>query len=165
MEKTALKIRTIGDKVLREKAKPVEGITDEHRCLFSEMARLMYEVSGVGLAAPQVGASEALIVVDIGSGGLYKLANPKITKQQGRQSMEEGCLSVPGVSIKVRRAKKVSLEALDDSGKPVCIEAEGLLACVFQHEIDHLNGKLIVDYASLIQKIRLKKKLGKLKEI
>lgn len=145
MEGTELKIRTIGDPVLTKKARPVKEITNYHRKTLSEMARLMYSISGVGLAAPQVGISESMIVVDAGT-GLYKLINPKIVKSRGRQIMEEGCLSVPGIGVKVKRAKSVVVKAEEDNGKPVEIEAEDLLACVFQHEIDHLNGRLIIDY-------------------
>jgi len=158
MKETGLKIRTLGDQALKNGVRQVERLTDTHRKLLSEMARLMYSVSGVGLAAPQVGIDESLIVVDAGS-GLYKLANPRIVKSDGQQVSEEGCLSVPEVGVKVKRAKTVVVEALDENGKPVTIEAEGLLACVFQHEIDHLNGKLIIDHASLIDKIKYGRKI------
>jgi len=136
----------------------VQRVTEHHRAMLSEMSRLMYDASGIGLAASQVGLDEAMIVVDVGS-GLYKLINPVITKKEGTQALEEGCLSVPGVCIKVKRARRVVVEALDDSGKPVSVEAGDLLACVLQHEIDHLKGRLIVDYASFLDKIKLKKKL------
>jgi peptide deformylase len=164
MQETALKIKVFGDSVLRKKAKPVSRITDRHRAILSEMAQLMYASAGVGLAAPQVGISEAMIVADIGNRSLFKLINPKIAKREGRQAIEEGCLSVPGVCLKVRRAKKITVEALDESGKPVRIEAEDLLACVIQHEIDHLKGKLIIDYASFLDKIKFSKRLKKLKQ-
>lgn len=164
MEKTELKIRTFGDPVLRKKSASVRKITDEHREFLSRMAQLMYADGGVGLAAPQAGLSLEMIVVDIGKGGLYKLINPKIIKHQGCQVNKEGCLSVPGACIKVKRAKKVKLEALDETGKLLNIEAEGLLACVFQHEIDHLRGKLIVDYASLLEKIKIANLLKELKK-
>lgn len=164
MKKIELKIRQIGDPVLKSGVKPVNQITDYHRQLLSEMSRLMYEVSGVGLAAPQVGIAESLIVVDAGT-GLYKLINPKIIKQQGQDTMEEGCLSVPGVGVKVMRSKTVTLEAQDETGKAVIIEAEDLLARVFQHELDHLNGKLIVDYAPAGEQEKINKKLGNLKRI
>ncbi len=121
----------------------------------------MYESKGIGLAAPQVGLNQRMIVVDVGT-GLYKLVNPRIIKKAGRQSMEEGCLSVPGIYVKISRAKSVFVEALDENGFPQKIQAQDLLACVFQHEIDHLEGKLIVDYASLLKKITLKKKLANL---
>lgn len=158
-----LRIRFFGDPALRKKAKPVPKITERHRELLSQMSRLMYDASGIGLAAPQVGLAESMIVVDIGS-GLYKLVNPKIKERLASQSLEEGCLSIPGVCIKVRRAKKVKVEALDENGKPVSVEAEGLFACVLQHEIDHLSGRLIVDYASFMGRLKIKKKLLDLKE-
>jgi peptide deformylase len=163
MSETGLKIRIFGDSALRTKAKPVEEITQRQRDILSLMSRIMYEASGIGLAAPQVGINECMVVVDIGS-GLYKLVNPKIVKKEGTQAIEEGCLSVPGVCIKVKRAKKVLVKAVDELGKPLEIEAEGLLACCLQHEIDHLHGRLIVDYASLLDKIKIKNKLRKLKK-
>jgi peptide deformylase len=159
-----LKIRVFGDTILRKKAKRVAEVSKVHREILSEMARLMNDVSGIGLAAPQVGIDEAMIVVDAGS-GLYKLINPRIIRKSGRQVKEEGCLSVPGVCIKIKRAKDVSVEALDESGKPVTIEAQDLLACVLQHEIDHLKGKLIVDYASFLDKLKIKTRLTELRKI
>ncbi|MCM8797037.1 MAG: peptide deformylase [Candidatus Omnitrophica bacterium] len=163
MKEIKLRIKVFGDSALRKKSVPVEKITEEHRRILSSMANLMYSSSGVGLAAPQVGINECMIVVDIGE-GLYKLINPQIIRRQGRQVLEEGCLSVPGISIKVKRAAKVTVKALDEYGKPVEINAEKLLACVFQHEIDHIKGKLIVDYASLFDRIKIKKKLAELKK-
>ncbi|MDI6606178.1 MAG: peptide deformylase [Candidatus Omnitrophota bacterium] len=163
MKETALRIRVFGDPVLRKKAKLVSRVTGAHRDILSQMSRLMYDASGIGLAASQVGISECLIVVDIGS-GLYKLINPRVVKKKGRQKIEEGCLSVPGVCIKVSRAKEVVVEALDEEGKPVVIEAKDLLACALQHEIDHLKGKLIVDYAGFLDKLKIKRRLRQLKK-
>jgi peptide deformylase len=162
-EDSGLRIRIFGDPVLRKKAKPVSSITGDYKDILSGMARLMYESSGVGLAGPQVGLSQALVVVDIGS-GLYKLVNPKIVRKEGSRAMEEGCLSVPGVCIKVKRAKSVIVEAQDEESRKVKIEASGLLACVFQHEIDHLKGRLISDYASFFQRMKIRKKLEKLNQ-
>ncbi|PIQ86719.1 MAG: peptide deformylase [Candidatus Omnitrophica bacterium CG11_big_fil_rev_8_21_14_0_20_43_6] len=162
MIETKLKIRVFGDAILRKKAKPVTKVTDQHRQIFSQMAKAMYEDSGIGLAAPQVGLGTQLIVVDIGE-GLYKLANPKIVKKQGKQSISEGCLSVPGVCVKVKRAKQVWVQALDENNRCLEIPAKDLFACVLQHEIDHLKGKLIVDYVSFLQRLRIKKKLTALK--
>ncbi len=162
MTGTKLKIKVFGDAVLRKKAKPVAKVTDEHRKILSQMAQAMYNDSGVGLAAPQIGLSSQLIVVDIGD-GLYKLVNPKIIKCLGRQLNNEGCLSVPGVCVKVKRAKQVWVQALDEMSRPVEIEAKDLLACVLQHEIDHLKGKLITDYATFLEKLRNKKRLAALK--
>ena len=161
MSETELKIRVVGDPVLRKKAKKISRISSDHSDILSRMARLMYESKGIGLAAPQVGLNQSMIVADIGN-GLYKLINPKIVSKVGKQAMEEGCLSVPGIYLKIKRAKKVCLEALDENGNPQKIEAQDLLACVFQHEIDHLEGKLIVDYMSLFKKFALKKKLENL---
>lgn len=163
MPEIKLEIKVFGEAVLRKKAKPVNRVTAEHRQILSLMAQTMYQGEGIGLAAPQVGISEQLIVVDIGE-GLYKLINPKIVKRQGWQAMNEGCLSVPGVSIKVKRAKQVLVQARDENNDLVKIQADGLFACVLQHEIDHLRGKLIVDYASLLEKLRIKRKLAEVKK-
>ena len=141
----------------------VKRITAVHRDILSQMAQLMYEAGGVGLAAPQVGINEAMIVADTGT-GLYKLINPKIVKREGSQVTQEGCLSIPGITVKVKRAKKITLKAQDESANPVTIQAEGLLACVFQHEIGHLKGKLIVDYATFFKRLNIQKKLEELKK-
>jgi len=162
MSEIKLKIKIFGAPVLRAKAKPVKRITDQHRDILSQMSMAMYDRAGIGLAAPQVGISEQLIVVDIGD-GLYKLINPKIVKKTGKQAISEGCLSVPGVCIKVKRAKQVWVEARDENNQQVKIQAKDLLACVLQHEMDHLKGKLIVDYASFVDKLRIQKKLKVLK--
>ncbi|MDD5097747.1 MAG: peptide deformylase [Candidatus Omnitrophica bacterium] len=163
MLETSLKIKLFGDPVLRRKAKPVLKVNAEHRDILNLMAKSMYEDSGIGLAAPQVGVSAQLIVVDIGD-GLHKLVNPRIIKRQGKQVMQEGCLSVPGVCIKVKRAKNIWVEALNEFSQPIKITAKDLFACVLQHEIDHLKGKMIIDYASFLEKLRIKKRLAKLKE-
>lgn len=163
MPETRLKINIFGDSVLRKRAKLVKEVTVEYRKVLSLMAQSMYEHSGIGLAAPQVGMSVRLIVVDIGE-GLHKLVNPKIVKRQGTQAIQEGCLSVPGACVKVKRSRQVWVEALDENNYPVKIEAKDLFACVLQHEIDHLEGKLIVDYASFLQKLKIRKKLKELKK-
>lgn len=162
-EEQSLKLKLFGEPILRRKAKAVKQITDWHSKVLSQMAQIMYAHKGIGLAGPQVGIDEALIVVDIGN-ELYKLINPKIIKKEGTQVMEEGCLSIPEVSVRVRRAKKIKVLAQDESGRSISIEAENLLACVFQHEIDHLKGKLIVDYASFWERLKMKKKLKELEK-
>jgi len=162
MRETKLKIRVFGDPVLRKKAKPVNRATAEDRQILSQMAVAMYEGAGIGLAAPQIGISAQLIVADIGE-GLYKLVNPKIVKRQGWQAIQEGCLSVPGVCIKVKRAKEIWVHARDENNNLLKIQARDLFACVLQHEIDHLKGKLIIDYASFLEKLRIKRKLAALK--
>jgi peptide deformylase len=156
-----ISIKVFGDSVLRRKARPVAKVTDEHRRILSQMAQTMYSNSGVGLAAPQIGLSAQLIVVDVGE-GLYKLVNPKIVKSLGKQSNKEGCLSLPGVSIKIKRAKQVWVQAQDEDGCLIEIEAKDLLACALQHEIDHLKGRLITDYATILEKLRIKRKLAAL---
>lgn len=162
-ERAGLRIRLFGDPCLRKRASYVKRITDRHRDILSGMAQLMYAASGVGLAAPQVGIKEAMIVVDIGS-GLYKLINPKILEKEGTQVNHEGCLSVPGVCIKVKRADNILVEAEGPEAKKIVFEADGLFACVLQHEIEHLKGKLIVDYASFLEKLKLKRKLEEVKK-
>ena len=163
MKETALRIRIFGDPALRKKTRLVHKVTDTHRQALSSMAQLMYKGAGIGLAAPQAGLTEAMIVVDIGS-GLYKLINPKVVSMKGTQSLSEGCLSIPDICIKVKRARKIVVQALDESGKTVDIQAEDLLACVLQHEIDHLKGRLIVDYASFFEKLKIKSKLAVLRK-
>lgn len=161
MKETNLEIKLYGNPLLRKKAKPMEKITQEERDILSKMAQIMYDKGGIGLAANQVGIDKCMAVVDTGE-GLYKLINPRIIKRQGSQILEEGCLSIPGVCIKVKRAAKVKVEALNDEGQPLILEAEGLLACCLQHEIDHLKGKLILDYASFFQKLKIRKTLTKI---
>ncbi len=163
MVKIALKIRTFGDPVLRRRSRKVLAVTDAERGILSAMAQIMYDSSGIGLAAPQVGIAKSMIVVDAGT-GLYKLVNPRVVRKSGSQALEEGCLSVPGVCIKVKRGRRVTVKALDQDGRPVTIEAQDLLACVLQHEIDHLRGKLIVDYASFLDKLKIGKKLADLQK-
>jgi len=163
MKETALRIRLFGDPALRRKTELVHKVTDSHMYALSSMAQLMYKGAGIGLAAPQAGLNEAMIVVDIGS-GLFKLINPKVVSMKGIQVLSEGCLSIPGICIKVKRAKKILVHALDEFGKPVDIQADDLLACVLQHEIDHLKGKLIVDYASFFEKLKIKNKLAVLRK-
>ena len=111
------------------------------------MAKLMYLSQGVGLAAQQVGIDKQLAVIDIGN-GLIKFINPVIIKRQGIDLLEEGCLSVPGVSIKVKRAKSVTVHFLDEEGSVQQLHADGLLARALQHELDHLAGVLIIDYVN-----------------
>jgi len=164
MKETKLKLRLFPDPILRKKASLVKEITPWHLKTLDQMAKIMYESSGIGLAANQVGLTEAMIVVDVGR-GLYKLINPKILKKEGSQIMEEGCLSIPGICIKVKRAKKILVSAQDEKKKPFTLEAQDLLACVLQHEIDHLKGKVILDYASFWEKFKIRKKLKELKRL
>lgn len=139
-----LKIFTSGSPILKKKAKSVKKVTSSHIKLINDMIETMKNAPGVGLAAPQVGISERIIIADIGE-GTFCLINPKITKKSGKQEFYEACLSVPGFEAPVERFKSVVVKALDKTGKPVSIDAEGFLAVVFQHEIDHLDGILFVD--------------------
>ncbi len=141
----------IGDPVLREKARPVPKITPNVIKLLENMAETMYDAEGVGLAAPQVGVSKRVVVVDAGD-GLIELINPEIILKEGLDTDAEGCLSVPGVRGEVQRAARVVVKALNREGKEVRHEGEGLLARAFQHELDHLEGILFVDKAENITK-------------
>jgi peptide deformylase len=143
-----LNIRTWGDPVLRQKAEPVEEITDVHRRLIADMIDTMREAPGVGLAATQVGVMERIFVweVDDQHGALI---NPVITEKSSETFTEdEGCLSLPGLLYPVERPHDVVIEALDENGSPVKLEASDLQARVFQHELDHLNGVLFIDHLS-----------------
>ena len=144
---SVLPIRTWGDPVLRDPARPVEEFDEALRRLAEDMIRTMHEAPGVGLAAPQVGRPIRLIVFDVGEeqDGARALANPLLEDEWGEQVGEEGCLSLPGIYYPVRRAMRVKAEGLDLDGRPVTIEAEELLSRVLQHEVDHLNGTLFID--------------------
>ena len=150
-----LDVRTYPDPCLRKICREVDVVDSEVRRLLDDMAMTMYAVEGVGLAAPQVGLDIRIIVIDIGQ-GLLKLVNPKIVKGEGSSVLEEGCLSVPGVSVKVKRKRKLVVSALDNYGKPQLLNAEGLLAHAFGQEIDHLNGRLVIDYMPFYKKIFVK---------
>lgn len=144
---SVLPIRTFGDPVLRDKARPVEAFDDALEQLAEDMIRTMHEAPGVGLAAPQVGRPIRLIVFDIGGEepDPRAIANPVLKNEWGEQIAEEGCLSLPGLYYPVKRAAKVWAEGFDMKGQEVTIEAEQLLARVLQHEVDHLNGVLFID--------------------
>ncbi|MBQ2764327.1 MAG: peptide deformylase [Firmicutes bacterium] len=130
--------------VLRQKAKPVLEVNDTIRTLLDDMAETMYESEGVGLAAPQIGISRRIIVVDVGE-GLLELINPRLLKGHGKQTDEEGCLSVPGYFAPVERYKTIFVEGLDRTGKPVQVKAKDFMARALQHEMDHLDGILFID--------------------
>ncbi|MFT5874664.1 MAG: peptide deformylase [Clostridium sp.] len=136
------------DVILRKKSKYVEKIDKRILQLIGDMVETMYKEKGVGLAAPQVGILKRVIVVDIGD-GLVKLINPEIVEIEGEQQDTEGCLSIPGITGKVDRPYKVKIKAMNETSENVEIEATGLLARAFCHEIDHLNGILFIDKASL----------------
>lgn len=147
-----LQIIKAGDPVLREKASKVNVINKNIKRLLNDMAETMYSADGVGLAAPQVGVSKCIVVLDIGD-GLLELINPVITAREGSQVCEqEGCLSIPGYFGDVERAMKIEVEAVDRFGKAMNFSAEGFKAQAIQHELDHLEGILFIDKATKIIK-------------
>ncbi|MBI2252091.1 MAG: peptide deformylase [Armatimonadetes bacterium] len=147
-------IKKFEDPLLRKKAKAVKKFDTLIEKLIEDMLETMYQAKGIGLAAPQVGISKRIIVVDV-ENNLYKLINPKIVKYgEEQEECLEGCLSFPYLYGEVKRFLKVTLKAQDLKGKYIKIEAEGLLARAFQHEIDHLEGVLLVDYASNLREIK-----------
>lgn len=148
---------------LRRVAKPVEAFDEALQTLIEDMFETMYDAKGVGLAAPQIGVSLRLSVVDVVGDKKQQLVlvNPEIIEREGEEAFSEGCLSVPGAYDTVIRAKKVTIRALDKFGKPFEMTAEGLLGECFQHEIDHLNGKLFVDLLSPVKRNMARRKLEK----
>ncbi len=152
------------DPRLFTKAKPVAAVDDRIRTLVADMAKTMYEAPGVGLAASQVDVHERVVVIDVSetADDLLVLINPEITwRSPERLTYEEGCLSVPGVYDKVERAERVRVKALDIDGTSREIEADGLLAICVQHELDHLDGKVFVEYLSPLKQTRIKTRLRK----
>jgi len=151
------------DPRLRIRAVPVAEVDDEIRALVADLLETMYSAPGIGLAATQVNIHKRVLVTDVSEerNDPYCLINPEILSQAGAVSYEEGCLSVPGVFEEVSRAEEIRVRALDQNGKPQEFDVEGLLAICIQHEIDHLEGKLFVDYISTLKRDRLKKKMVK----
>lgn len=155
-------IRTYPDSVLREKAELVKNINGDLIKLAEDMAETMYLSKGIGLAAPQVGESRCLIIADTGN-GVIELFNPKIVASEGSKVFKEGCLSVPDIMLEIKRAEKIVVDGLNRDGKKITIEAKDLLARVLQHEIDHLNGTLIIDRVSKVHRQLISGKLKKLR--
>lgn len=151
------------DPRLHTRATPVEVVDDDIRQLVADMAETMYEAPGIGLAATQVNVHRRVVVIDVTEdrSGLMVLINPEILERRGEQVCEEGCLSVPGVYEKVSRAEWVHVRALNEKGESYEIETDGLLAVCIQHEIDHLDGKVFVEYLSPLKLNRIKAKLAK----
>ena len=150
-----LEIKKYPDRILRKRCKPIERVTEKEVDLFDKMLFTMRHFCGVGLAAPQIGISQELIIADIGEGAI-KLANPKILKVKGTDKMEEGCLSIPDIVVEIKRPYEVIVEGLNEKGELIELKAKELLARVLQHEIDHLNGRLIIDHMNLLEKFRLR---------
>lgn len=158
-----LNILNYPDPRLYTVAQPVKEVDTAIRSLIDDMAETMYAAPGIGLAATQVNVHQQIIVMDISEDkrGLQVFINPRIITSCGSQDYEEGCLSVPGVFETVTRAAKVTVEALDREGRPFIIEAEDLLAVCIQHEMDHLLGKVFVDYLSPLKRNRIRTKMAK----
>ena len=151
------------DPRLHTVAAPVGRVDDEIRRLIADMAETMYEAPGIGLAATQVDVHKRIVVIDVSEdkSGLIALITPEILERSGEQVCEEGCLSVPGIYEKVSRAERVKVRALNEKGESFEFEADGLLAVCVQHEIDHLDGKVFVEYLSQLKLGRIKSKLAK----
>jgi peptide deformylase len=158
-----LQILQYPDERLHTIAKEVVQVNDVTRKLVRNMAETMYAAPGVGLAATQVNVHERIIVVDISEthDRLMVFINPEILRSSGEREGEEGCLSVPGIYENVRRAEKVTVRALNQTGEPFTLEAEGFLAVCIQHEMDHLQGRVFVEYLSQLKQTRLRAKLKK----
>ena len=147
-----LDIRVLGDPVLRKPTKPVTTITDELRQLIADMFETMYAAEGIGLAAPQVGRAERLAVVDV-DGAKFTLINPSVVSLQGeKEKAEEGCLSIPDIYGDIERPATVTIRAMDENGDEYEASGSELLGRCFQHEIDHLDGKLFIDYLSPLKR-------------
>ena len=158
-----LNILQFPDPRLRKKAVPVDAVDDGIRALVDDMFETMYAAPGIGLAATQVNVQKRIIAIDISEekNQPLTLINPRIQERRGEQEIDEGCLSVPGFFEPVRRAGQIRISALNRDGEHFELDAEGLLAVCFQHEIDHLDGKLFVDYLSSLKRERIRKKLEK----
>ena len=161
---TKLNILKYPDQRLYKVASEVKVVDTKTKTLISAMAETMYEAPGIGLAATQVNVHQRIIVIDISEdkNDLLVLINPIILELRGEKINQEGCLSVPEIFEKVKRAEWVKISALDENGKKYEFDAEGLLAVCIQHEMDHLEGKVFVDYLSNLKKNRIKKKLSKM---
>ena len=150
------------DAVLREHAHPVNNVDGAIHDLIKGMSRIMYHYQGIGLAAPQVGILQRVIIADIGE-GLILLINPDIIQQEGFENSEEGCLSLPEIHVDISRSQSISVKGINSAGNEIVLDLSGLMARVIQHEIDHLNGVLIIDHASTVEKYILSKQLDELK--
>ena len=158
-----LPILRFPDPRLKKVALPVANVDDSIRKLVTDMAETMYEAPGIGLAATQVDVHKRVVVIDVSEdkSELQAFINPVLSRCEGSQTGEEGCLSVPGIYDKVERAESVVVTYLDLEGKEQTLAADGLLAVCLQHELDHLNGTVFVDHLSLLKQARIKNKLAK----
>lgn len=164
MDKTELKIQLYGSPILRKRTKELKAIDDTVNQLLDQMVSLMKKQKGVGLAANQVGLDVSLVVIGTPQ-KLYKLINPKIVKRKGKIIFQEGCLSFPELLLSIKRAKEVLVNYVDTRGKSIDLKAEGALAVILQHEIDHIKGILFIDRIPFFKKIRIRRDLKKIKEL
>jgi len=162
MTNSTLIIRMYGDPCLRKKAEPVEEVGPGERMIIRSMIKTMHKAKGVGLAAPQVGINRRFFVVDVGDGPMA-IINPRITKKKGSGVLEEGCLSIPEVTVMIDRPYEITVEYMDENNRMMEMACDNLLARVIQHETDHLDGKLIVDYATPKEKEEFQGQLSILK--
>lgn len=160
-----LEILKYPEKVLKQKAAPVTSVDKELKALIDNMVETMYAAPGVGLAAPQIGVSKRIAVIDVSTKGakmpLLVLINPELVRKEGSIEFEEGCLSLPGFTAKIERAERLLVRALDLDGKPFEVESEGLLSIALQHEMDHLDGILLIDRISPLKREFFKKRIQK----
>ena len=161
---TIRKILTEPDPFLRQKSRKIDVVDDSTRSLMDDMLETMYEAPGIGLAATQVDIHQQIVVIDVSEdkSDPLCLVNPEIIDKSGSEVSEEGCLSVPEYYAEVQRAEKVTVRAMGRDGETYEVDADGLLAVCIQHEMDHLQGKLFVDYLSPLKQQRVRKKLEKL---
>lgn len=147
-------VRVLGDPILRRRAESVGTITDDVRRLVDDMYETMYAARGIGLAAPQVGVGQRLFITDV-DGARFVMINPEIVRVEGAMEVgEEGCLSIPEIMGDVKRPTQVVMRALDLKGEPITVDAAGMLARCFQHELDHLDGRLFIDRLSFLKRRR-----------
>jgi peptide deformylase len=156
-----LNVRLYGDPVLRKVADPVETVTPDIKAIIADMVDTMWNQVGIGLAAPQVGISLRILVMEEEGGKARALINPVITDRGGRVREEEGCLSLPGIFADIERSKWVRVSADGEDGQRLSFEAQGLQAKVIQHEIDHLDGVLFIDHLPPVARDRIKKRIQK----
>jgi peptide deformylase len=162
-----MEILKYGDPVLRRRGRPVTEITDDLRGTIQAMFRTMYAEPGVGLAAPQVGVSLRLMVMDVAPGGKSQplvFINPKIEEVRGRAAAEEGCLSFPGIVARITRGEWVKVSAVNEKGVPFTVSGGGLLARCVLHEMDHLDGKLMIDRVPIAERLRMHWEIRKRKK-
>ncbi len=162
MSKIKLRIHTWPEAILQKRCKRLEKVDDNARKLLYDMLALMRVGGGAGLAANQAGLDLSLVVIEVGN-NIFKLVNPRIVKREGRIIFREGCLSFPGLELDIKRSNKVWVEALDEKGEPFKIEAEGVLAVVFQHEIDHIEGVTFIKRIPFWKRLLVSGKLNKIK--